>query len=94
MNQTNEIQTEMVKEEALSYKSDCWITFRQFNNQFQWPSHLGLRSYAHKADCLGIENAFLKIGRRRLVNPRVLFNLLQNINKQSEDKYEKKEQEK
>ncbi len=40
------------------------ITVRQFVSQYQWPSEAALRTYIHKAAEIGIQEAFLRVGRR------------------------------
>lgn len=59
---------------------DSWITIKQFSYLFQWPSESAMRSYVFKADSLGIQSAFLKVGRRLLVNPKKFFQKIQEMN--------------
>jgi hypothetical protein len=52
------------------------ITFKGFSKIYEYPSLGGLRKMAFECEINGLKNAFLKIGRRRLVLPDTLFRLL------------------
>lgn len=55
---------------------DIPVTFKGFTNTYEYPSLGGLRKMAFESDINGLDAAFLKIGRRRLVLPETLFQLL------------------
>ncbi len=57
-------------------KKDIPTTFKDFNKSYAYPSSGALRKMAFESDYNGLKNAFLKIGRRRLVLPETLFHLL------------------
>ena len=57
-------------------KNDIPVTFKGFSKIYEYPSPGGLRKMAFESDINGLKNAFLKIGRRRLVLPETLFRLL------------------
>lgn len=57
-------------------KKDIPVTFKGFTKIYEYPSLGGLRKMAFECDINGLKNAFLKIGRRRLVLPETLFHLL------------------
>jgi hypothetical protein len=56
--------------------SDIPITFKSFHKNYEYPSPGGLRKMAFESESNGLKKAFLKIGRRRLVLPQILFQLL------------------
>lgn len=56
--------------------SDIPITFKGFQKNFDYPSQGALRKMAFESGSNGLKNAFLKVGRRRLVLPATLFRLL------------------
>jgi hypothetical protein len=59
-----------------SEKTEIPITFKGFSKTYDYPSLGALRKMAYESNMNGLKNAFLKIGRRRLVLPETLFNLL------------------
>jgi hypothetical protein len=56
--------------------SDIPTTFKGFHKSFEYPSLGALRKMAFESDINGLKKAFLKVGRRRLVLPATLFQLL------------------
>jgi hypothetical protein len=52
------------------------LTFRGFAETFEYPTIGSLRKMAFESEINGLKNAFLKVGRRRLVLPETLFRLL------------------
>ena len=52
------------------------VTFKGFSKTYEYPSLCALRKMAFESDKNGLKNAFLKVGRRRLVLPETLFRLL------------------
>ena len=57
-------------------KNEIPITFKGFSKTYEYPSLCALRKMAFESDANGLKNAFLKVGRRRLVLPETLFRLL------------------
>jgi len=55
---------------------DIPTTFKGFHRSFEYPSLGALRKMAFESEKNGLRDAFLKIGRRRLVLPKTLFHLL------------------
>lgn len=55
---------------------DIPTTFKHFSQNYAYPSHGALRKMAFESETNGLKEAFLKIGRRRLVLPVTLFRLL------------------
>jgi hypothetical protein len=55
---------------------DVPMTFKGFSSTYLYPSLGGLRKMAYESNTNGLKEAFLKIGRRRLVLPVTLFRLL------------------
>ena len=55
---------------------DIPVTFKGFQKSFDYPSLGALRKMAFESDFNGLKEAFLKVGRRRLVLPDTLFRLL------------------
>lgn len=56
--------------------NDIPVTFKGFSKTYEYPSLCALRKMAYESDINGLEDAFLKVGRRRLVLPSTLFHLL------------------
>lgn len=56
--------------------ADIPITFKGFHQNYEYPSPGALRKMAFESNANGLKNAFLKVGRRRLVLPETLFRLL------------------
>jgi len=56
--------------------NDIPVTFKGFVKCFEYPSHGALRKMVYERETNGLKDAFLKIGRRRLVLPGTLFRLL------------------
>lgn len=55
---------------------DTPVTFKGFHKSYEYPSIGALRKMAFEREINGLKDAFLKIGRRRLVLPDTLFRLL------------------
>lgn len=55
------------------------ITFKGFSKAYEYPSLGALRKMAFESETNGLKQAFLKIGRRRLVLPTTLFRLLREM---------------
>ncbi len=55
---------------------DVPLTFKGFHKNFEYPSFGALRKMAYLSETNGLKEAFLKVGRRRLVLPETLFRLL------------------
>lgn len=49
---------------------------------FAWPSLSAMRAYVHRAEELGLSEAFVRVGRRVLVDPQRFFSLIRNLEKQ------------
>ena len=58
------------------HNNDIPITFKGFNKSFEYPNLGALRKMAFESETNGLKEAFLKIGRRRLVLPETLFRIL------------------
>jgi hypothetical protein len=56
-----------------------FLTIRQFCETYPWPSESAMRAYVYRAAELGIEKAFIRIGRRVLILPEKFFDLIQNL---------------
>lgn len=55
---------------------DIPTTFKGFHKTYEYPSPGALRKMAFESEINGLKDAFLKVGRRRLVLPETLFRLL------------------
>lgn len=55
---------------------DIPVTFKGFQKNYEYPSPGALRKMAFDSETNGLREAFLKVGRRRLVLPDTLFRLL------------------
>lgn len=60
----------------MNNNEDVPLTFKGFNKNYDYPSLGGLRKMVYESDVNGLKEAFLKVGRRRLVLPQTLFRLL------------------
>lgn len=58
---------------------NSYLTFKIFCSLFPWPSEAALRAYYFRAKDLGLQDAFVKCGRRVLVKPKVLFSLIDQM---------------
>lgn len=61
-----------------SYESQL-LTIRQFCSKYPWPSEAAMRAYVYKSNGLGIEDAFTRVGRRVLINPKKFFALIKQL---------------
>ena len=59
-----------------------FLTVKQFCVTFSWPSESAMRAYIFQAGELGLEEAFLRIGRRVLVDPTRFFELIKLLSEQ------------
>jgi hypothetical protein len=55
---------------------DLPVTFKGFRKSYEYPTLGALRKMAFDSETNGLSEAFLKVGRRRLVLPETLFQLL------------------
>lgn len=62
-----------------SNKNDIPLTFKGFHDRYEYPSMGSLKKMAFESEINGLSDAFLKIGKRRLVLPETLFSLLKKI---------------
>jgi hypothetical protein len=60
-------------------KEEVPLTFKDFTGAYSWPNMGSLRKMAFESEINGLKQAFLKIGRRRLVLPTTLFHLLREM---------------
>lgn len=58
---------------------DQLIPIRIFCMRFSWPSESAMRSYIYRAHELGISDAFIRVRRRVLVDPKKFFQLIRQI---------------
>ena len=58
---------------------DRLMTLKQFCEAFQWPSESAMRAYIYRAPEFGIESAFIRVGKRVLVNPKVFFEVIKTV---------------
>jgi hypothetical protein len=54
-------------------------TIKGFCSQVSWPSESAMRSYVYRAPEMGIEGAFVRVGRRVLVDGDKFFKLIQQV---------------
>lgn len=57
------------------------LTVKQFCTEYPWPSESAMRSYIFRANDLGMQKAFIRVGRRVLVNVNKFFELVQREEK-------------
>ena len=61
---------------------DIPLTLKAFTKIHSYPTMGALRKLVYHSDSNGLKDAFLKIGRRRLVLPKTLFRLLKEMGSQ------------
>lgn len=74
-----EHSTQVMKTVGLQTDTNQLLTIRQFCAAFPWPSESAMRAYVHRARELGIREAFNRVGRRVLVNPKIFFALITQL---------------
>jgi len=52
------------------------LTVKQFCAQHPWPTESAMRSYIYRADELGLSDAFIRVGRRVLIDVDIFFELI------------------
>lgn len=52
-------------------------TFKQFAAYFAWPTYYGMRNFHAKRKEKGFEDAFLKVGKRVLIDVDKFWELIQ-----------------
>lgn len=57
-------------------KGNIPVTFKGFGKSYEYPGPGALRKMAFESERNGLKAAFLKVGRRRLVLPEILFRLI------------------
>ena len=55
-----------------------FVTIKQFCVRYPWPSESAMRAYVSRAARFGLENAFVRVGGRVLVNPEKFFLAIQD----------------
>lgn len=56
-----------------------YLTVKQFCERHEWPSENGMRAYIFKREENGFRSAFLKVGRRVLVDEEEFFRCLEGL---------------
>jgi len=59
------------------------LTIKQFCSRFPWPSESAMRSYIYRAKLLGLEEAFVRLRRRVLIDANKFFELVKQLNSRS-----------
>lgn len=67
----------------LETDSSRLLTIRQFCLAFPWPSESAMRAYVYRSNELGISDAFVRVGRRVLVDSKKFFFLIKQIESRS-----------
>lgn len=60
------------------------LTVKQFCAENPWPTESAMRSYIFRAQELQMSEAFIRVGRRVLVNVNKFFNIIQKGDKKYE----------
>lgn len=58
-------------------KNKVFLTCRQFNEKYPWPSETALRAIIQDADKRGFSSAFKRYGRRVLIDPEEFWACLE-----------------
>lgn len=69
---------------SMDIDSHSLLTIRQLCTAFPWPSESAMRAYVFRAEELGLQDAFVKVGRRVLVNPKRFFELIKQVESRSQ----------
>lgn len=69
-----------VLEDCSDEKELVLCTVRQFCSKYPWPSQSALRALILNSEINGFEKAFVRVGRRVLVNIPMFFQIIQKIN--------------
>ncbi len=56
------------------------MTFNQFAETYRWPTVSAMKMYAFRAKKYGLEDCFVRVGRRILVDPAKFFDLIRKVN--------------
>lgn len=67
------------------------ITVAQFGQEYPWPSESAMRSYIYRAKSMDIQDAFVKVGKRVLIDPDKFFILIKKF-AETQKKEKKNEQ--
>jgi len=62
-------------------KNKVFLTCRQFNEKYPWPSETALRAIIQDADKRGFASAFKRYGRRVLIDPEEFWSCLERQQK-------------
>lgn len=60
-------------------KENQLFTVRQFCKQFGWPSEPAMRAYIFRAEENGLKEAFIRLGRRVLIDENKFFSLVRQL---------------
>lgn len=52
------------------------VTVRQFCEQYPWPTESAVRAYIYRAEEKGLTDAFIRVGRRVLIDAEKFFELI------------------
>lgn len=55
------------------------LTVKNFEKIFQWPTVASMRSYIYRAEEYGLEPAFIRMGKRVLVDHKKFFEIIRNL---------------
>jgi hypothetical protein len=64
--------------------SKVFLTCRQFNEKYPWPSESALRAIIQDAAKRGFSKAFVRYGRRILINPNEFWAALERQQQKGE----------
>lgn len=76
--------SEQVGFEEKSNNQHHFLTVKQFCATYSWPTESAMRSYIYRADELEMRDAFLRVGRRVLINVTNFFIAIQKGGKNHE----------
>jgi hypothetical protein len=67
-----------------------YLTVNQFCEKHSWPSMAGLREYIYNSSTNGFQDCFLKVGGRVLVDEEMVFKIISQSKRVSDDKLERR----
>jgi hypothetical protein len=56
------------------------LTVAQFCEAYHWPNQSAMRAYIFRAKEYGLSDAFIRVGRRVLIDPEKFFTLIKQVN--------------
>lgn len=80
----NEVKKDLLLQEVFrEIDGEKLLTVKQFCSMYKWPSESALRAYIYRAEELGLSEAFIRVQRRVLVEPKIFFKKIRGVQQQA-----------